>query len=375
MNAKYRCHGSTFDAPTESTVRMRPLRARRVECILLSTLALAITCVTTTAHAGTKTQGTKTQGTKTQGTKTQGTKTQGTKTQGTEARGTPWTDEWLWGTRLHGVIPEPAGTGYQLVEVIGFRGDTVEVLAWRAETGWRRHRRSPASLVGMRWLEHRCHVDPACPRVLYRIRAVRRDSSRTTMPAHPRNDRVWLFDIEASTLHDDTGQTGWTPVCRRDRGGARGGLFVDGHWRPDGSWRPAGYTFSCPSGVIAKCVRGWGYKPWRHLRSASGVEVALAPLHRACVRAARADYCGDGISYTRDGTSVDMFDQYGFNIPEGRPGFAPEAGFSERGAAWLQRPRHGWPRCSGATAQRRVPPRTDTPIVVWSQPSISDPGE
>ena len=55
------------------------------------------------------------------------------------------------------------------------------------------------------------------------------------------------------------------------------GIFVNGQWSQDGAWQPGGWTFSCPSGVVSKCVRSWGYKPWKALHAPAHGDVDLQP--------------------------------------------------------------------------------------------------
>ena len=73
------------------------------------------------------------------------------------------------------------------------------------------------------------------------------------------------------------------------------------------------FTFGCRhQAALEKCVE-LGYKPW-----ATGTAVtttgapysigSLADLHQSCVRAIRADYCGDGVAHTRPGTPIDIMD-------------------------------------------------------------------
>ncbi len=115
------------------------------------------------------------------------------------------------------------------------------------------------------------------------------------------------------------------------------GMFVSGVWDERGARRDdvtvggatASVTFSCVGGVIAKCAR-WGYAPWK----------VGAALHQTCTRMARADYCGTGISFTRDGTSIDMFDVPGVQAPANEAGFLFEAGWNESGATCVSRPRY-----------------------------------
>jgi hypothetical protein len=114
------------------------------------------------------------------------------------------------------------------------------------------------------------------------------------------------------------------------------GMFVPGTWDETGALRPTvegepafDVTFSCPSGVIAKCVT-WGYAPWD----------AGADVHQSCVRMARADYCGDGTSHTRDGTPIDVFDAAGVQQASDDEGFEFEAGWGPDGAVCVSKPRY-----------------------------------
>jgi hypothetical protein len=115
------------------------------------------------------------------------------------------------------------------------------------------------------------------------------------------------------------------------------GMFIPGVWDERGAHHEslttgehtASLTYSCLGGVIAKCAR-WGYGPWR----------VGAALHQTCTRMARADYCGTGVSFTRDGTPIDMFDVQGVQQPAGDAEFLFEAGWSENGATCVNRPRY-----------------------------------
>jgi len=89
------------------------------------------------------------------------------------------------------------------------------------------------------------------------------------------------------------------------------------------------FLITCTGGAEGKCVR-FGYKPWR--RGPDGV--SLAPYYQTCVRLVRADYCGDGIGHTRNGTPIDLFDTIGIQSDEVAPGMTFEAawGRTERSA-------------------------------------------
>ncbi len=121
-------------------------------------------------------------------------------------------------------------------------------------------------------------------------------------------------------------------------------LAVSGVWDTSGAHRdvPGKFTFACENGAITKCIR-WGYKPW-----ASRDGHSLAGLHQACTRMARADYCGDGRSHTRQDTIIDMYDRLGVlaRTTEASVGWDParasfEAAWGPDGAACLARTRDG----------------------------------
>jgi hypothetical protein len=63
------------------------------------------------------------------------------------------------------------------------------------------------------------------------------------------------------------------------------------------------FTFGCTSGTAAKCTQ-WGFRPWGSARKIC----PLADYHQSCVRAAMADYCADGLSFTKKGTLIDISD-------------------------------------------------------------------
>jgi hypothetical protein len=100
------------------------------------------------------------------------------------------------------------------------------------------------------------------------------------------------------------------------------------------------FTFACEGFVLAKCVHA-GYKPWATSAcqpEAKGCrEVSLEPHHRACVRMFRADYCGDGTSYTRDGPLINFYDGLGIQSDDADWPF--EAEWTPSGARCARRKR------------------------------------
>ncbi len=103
--------------------------------------------------------------------------------------------------------------------------------------------------------------------------------------------------------------SGWQRLCGSNTdGSAVLALAVPGVWNYNlGTTGGGGYTasttqftWSCRAKTIAKCVE-LGYKTWtgrsNHLSS--------------CVRLLRADFCGNGTSYTVDGNTVNLYDNVG----------------------------------------------------------------
>ena len=115
---------------------------------------------------------------------------------------------------------------------------------------------------------------------------------------------------------------GSVPVCGRDASGAAilaiplAGLWDYRVGVPGGGSHRDGagaLTFACGGGVLAHCVTS-GYAPWRTRRvatSGGAREISLADHHQACTRLLRADFCGDGRSFTVEGTVINLYDGAG----------------------------------------------------------------
>lgn len=105
--------------------------------------------------------------------------------------------------------------------------------------------------------------------------------------------------------------TGWEPMFVDDVGQEVLVIPLAGEWNTSeaalgtpwgGAWSDGGrITFASRGYALAKCVE-FGYKPW----AAGGRE-----LHQSCVRMLRADYCGDGNSWTLNGTMLNIYDGSG----------------------------------------------------------------
>ena len=97
----------------------------------------------------------------------------------------------------------------------------------------------------------------------------------------------------------------WIPICKPDSNGECWAIPVKNlvhewkHWNPSATEITLG--IACTSGAIGKCL-AWGFDPFAD-DSVKNDECL------SCVRMVRADYCGDGISYTISGEII------GFIIP------------------------------------------------------------
>jgi hypothetical protein len=121
----------------------------------------------------------------------------------------------------------------------------------------------------------------------------------------------------------------WRNACNPDPDGRRLGFPLAGAFTADGTYQPAhgGLLITCTGGAEGKCIR-FGYKPWRTTQDGT----SLAPYYQACVRLVRADYGGDGVGHTRNGTPIDLFDRVGIQGDEPGPGMTLEAAFDPNGA-------------------------------------------
>jgi hypothetical protein len=149
----------------------------------------------------------------------------------------------------------------------------------------------------------------------------------------------------------------WQPLCVDATGNPTYADSVTGTWNMQQGVAGGGaynavandFTLACRGSSIAKCVE-LGYEPW------NGNARELA----ACVRALRADYCGDGTSYTVSGTLVNLYDDAGIE-PDNEP-WTVEAAWTPDGAACItaaQNTRfsqvaHQTPSCLGTTLKAQA---------------------
>ena len=119
-------------------------------------------------------------------------------------------------------------------------------------------------------------------------------------------------DVNTYAVSYET-DSGWEPLCGTEPDGSPVmAIPVNGRFNymegtgSGGDYDPGGpiFTPACRHYAAAKCVE-LGYRPW----VTSPQE--LDSYFQTCTRVLRADYCGDGTSYTVDGTLIDIYDQLG----------------------------------------------------------------
>jgi hypothetical protein len=137
-------------------------------------------------------------------------------------------------------------------------------------------------------------------------------------------------DVALHTISVQVDQ-GWVPLCEDADGNNLPAIALAGQWTGDGSKNraPGFFTFACRGGALAKCVENLGYKPW--------LSSAHDSLHQTCTRTIRADYCGDGRSWTVNGRAINVYDDQG--IQDDTEYWGKEAEWNESGARCLLRQR------------------------------------
>lgn len=167
-------------------------------------------------------------------------------------------------------------------------------------------------------------VNPQGQRLDLKISDVERD------PQDPEQE-TYLYTV----LVQNAETSEWQNLCLPDANNVSKAIPLSGTWDETGTHRDDDkITFACTNGVLAKCVR-WGYKPWKTVNGES-----LQNYHQACTRMARADYCGQGTSYTKSGTPIDLYDRLGIQQPTPNSGMVFEAAWSPEGAVLLNRTRY-----------------------------------
>lgn len=140
------------------------------------------------------------------------------------------------------------------------------------------------------------------------------------------NSDVWSYRFSFKRVD------GWQPLCVDTAGNSIFADTVTGSWNlaegvpGGGSYHPHTdkFTVACRGTAVAKCVE-LGYKPW------TGHSDEMA----SCVRAVRADFCGDGTPFTVHGTLINLFDDDG--IQSDSVDWVPEAEWHPDGATCVSK--------------------------------------
>ncbi len=159
---------------------------------------------------------------------------------------------------------------------------------------------------------------------------------------------------------------------------------------------PYQVTFACVTGALGKCAadcttpgaceaqavpvalgyRRWAAPRWWAVEDADG-SIAYhwrdyAMEHQACTRMIRADYCGNGVSMTADGTQIDVYDRMHDNWWDEATSVPPawffDATWNEDGAVMIS-----CGRASGDAVICSGTPTVAGPLAAFDLDNISDP--
>jgi hypothetical protein len=217
---------------------------------------------------------------------------QGANLQGANLQGANLQGANLQGMNLQGILV--AGATLADAPLYNVRVERGEVVAEQGGATLR-----GTALVGAHFLAqaHNTAVSPATTAVIqYRVAAIQSELTKYDPTA---TGNTFLYTLEQWV--DDTAS--WQPACSPDTDGRNVAIPLAAVWDEHGdrSESSAMFTFGCTTGVIAKCYR-WGYRPW-----VTGYG-DLTTMHQTCTRLARADYCGNGMPHTHDGTLINVWD-------------------------------------------------------------------
>ena len=143
---------------------------------------------------------------------------------------------------------------------------------------------------------------------------------------------VYFYNVE-----NEASPGVYEPACRDGAGNPVDAIALKNSWDPDSGMRldiSDAITWACRGAALAKAVE-WGYRPW--------ISPDMRDAHEAAVRMIRADYFGDGVTHTTNGTTIDVSDKWGIQTSD--TAWPIEAKWGPDGAVCLNTPRKlFWPR-------------------------------
>ncbi len=154
-------------------------------------------------------------------------------------------------------------------------------------------------------------------------------------PSFYKKSSVYMYTV----LYRFDASSSWQPFCGLRDGSPIRAVPLKGRWdyrqgvEGGGSKinDPDMITFACEGYTLQKCVR-LGYEPWRKRNG-----VLLDDHHQTCVRVHRADYCGDGRAFTKNGTLINLYDHLG--VQKDTETWAFESEWSPDGAVCVKQQR------------------------------------
>ena len=276
----------------------------------------------------------------------------------------------LQGTALQGIVLQGMQTQDMILQGFQFSGATLGSAAlvnFRLENGELMAEQNGVTLRGtglvnahlLAQFQNKSVHPPASAVVEYRITGI--------VPEDAIHDPTQTGATFLYTLEENVDGTGsWQPACPVDSDGRRAAIAVADLWDEMGNRNSSAplFTLGCTTGAVAKCYR-WGYRPW--VTGYGNLQIT----HETCTRLARADYCGDGVSHTLDGTLINVWDNLAPPGPiqaQGTtpPGMTFEAAWDQNGALCFSHAR--WSAGGAVTAaacpNRLQPPQGNQPGTV-----------
>lgn len=245
------------------------------------------------------------------------------------------------GTELHGLLPHGSQLQGKTIEGFRFAGATLNgspLVNLRIDKGELIAEHNQVTLRGTALVNARVFAE-AKNRTVQPPRTIVVEYQITDIVAEDSiYDPLQTGNTFLYTLAHNVDNTGsWQPACPVDSDGRRAAIPLADTWDTMGTRINSAqlFTFGCTTAAIAKCYR-LGYRPW-----VPGYG-NLTITHWTCTRVLRADYCGDGVSHTLNGTLINVWDNLpspGPILTQGSSGMTFEAAWNQNGALCLSHAR------------------------------------